>query len=203
MPAAAFDGTLALCCLPAPRAACSPSRRPPGPSPAPRTSHMTAQGWPGLAPLRWASPVPGLPLPPASASTLPRACPCSTPCLPVLCFASSTHPGGPSRGPARSPATATSAAPPIAPAAPPPPPPPLAQRPPAQTAYTARASLADWSQLYAHLSFAATPRVEAADALAHNKWEAGPNTLSQQQLWRRIQEDAREVASSGARGRGQ
>lgn len=51
--------------------------------------------------------------------------------------------------------------------------------------------------LFTHLALAATPRVEAAEALAHNKWEPTPSTLTQQQLWERIQEDARDVAASG------
>lgn len=42
---------------------------------------------------------------------------------------------------------------------------------------------------------AAAPRVEAADALAHCKWEAADGTLTQQQLWERVRDEAREVAA--------
>lgn len=56
----------------------------------------------------------------------------------------------------------------------------------------------DWAALYAHLSFAAAPRVEAEEALAHCKWEAAEGTLSQQQLWERIRDEARDVAAEGA-----
>lgn len=59
-------------------------------------------------------------------------------------------------------------------------------------------SEAEWTALHTHLSLAATPRVEAADALAHNKWEPTSTTLTQQQLWERIRQDARDVAASGA-----
>lgn len=38
----------------------------------------------------------------------------------------------------------------------------------------------------------------AAEALSHAKWEPGECTLSQQELWDRIREEAREVAAEGA-----
>lgn len=77
------------------------------------------------------------------------------------------------------------------------PPPPLPARP--SRPLPSRGSSVDWAALYAHLSFAAAPRVEAAEALAHNKWEPTPTTLTQAQLWARIQQDARDVAAAGAR----
>lgn len=52
-----------------------------------------------------------------------------------------------------------------------------------------------WHERLAGTLAEAAPRVEASDALRHNKWEATSTTLNQQQLWQRIQADAREVAA--------
>ena len=78
---------------------------------------------------------------------------------------------------------------------------PASGAPAPPTTYLPRGTI-DWQALYAHLTFAAAPRVEAADALAHCKWEAAEGTLSQQQLWERVREEAREVAAEGEAPRG-
>ncbi|KAI3428724.1 hypothetical protein D9Q98_007548 [Chlorella vulgaris] len=53
-----------------------------------------------------------------------------------------------------------------------------------------------WHRQLAGDLLEAVPRVEAAEALAHNKWEPSSSTLTQQQLWEVIRHDAREVAAS-------
>ncbi|KAL4428115.1 hypothetical protein ABPG75_002204 [Micractinium tetrahymenae] len=53
-----------------------------------------------------------------------------------------------------------------------------------------------WHERLAGTLRQAAPRVEAAEALAHNKWEPSATTLSQAQLWARIQQDARDVAAA-------
>lgn len=73
---------------------------------------------------------------------------------------------------------------------------PTAASPSKPTTYLPGGNI-NWQALYAHLTFAAAPRVEAADALAHCKWEAADGTLTQQQLWERVRDEAREVAAEG------
>lgn len=95
-------------------------------------------------------------------------------------------PQAPNAAAAASPVAGTAPATGAAPAAP----------PSAPTTYLPRGTI-DWQALYAHLTFAAAPRVEAADALAHCKWEPAEGTLTQQHLWERVRDEAREMAAEG------